>query len=285
MRINELRASAIRPHTCRGFHTRRTAMLVVGLALPWTLSAQGFADTTKTFFTRRDLVYSAVALGATGVLSIFDQRIAHYAQRPSVQGSDSRHSGVDDLTRVNETTLTEAAVLGYVVGRLAHSNTTADVAAHVGESVILTSVISQAIRGSLGRTRPSVSPTGQYNFRVGKGFSNFDNRAFPSLHSATAFAAAAALVGEIHERKPGASRFATPLLYAAAAVPGLTRVYLNQHWASDIVAGAFVGTLLGSRVVHYAHTHERNKIDRFLLGTSVVPDGHGGAAVSMSFTP
>ena len=78
-------------------------------------------------------------------------------------------------------------------------------------------------------------------------------------------------------RRPGAVKVAAPLLYTAALVPGLTRVYLDQHWASDIAAGAFVGALLGSRVVGYAHSHRRTRLDRVLLGVNVVPDGHGGA--------
>lgn len=273
----------------RTFRRGRTLIPALFVAfvplLPTAAAAQGFRDTTKTFFTRRDLAYTAVALAGTGVISIFDKRLAHYTQTPSVQGSSSRHDLVGNLTHVNETTLTEAAVVGYGVGRLTHSPTIADIAAHTGESVILTSAISQIIRGPLGRERPSVSPNDQYKFDVGKGFTHFDNRSFPSLHSATAFAAASALAGEIHERNPGASWYAAPLLYAAASVPGLTRMYLNQHWASDIVSGAFVGTLIGSRVVHYAHTHKRTKLDRVLLGTSVVPNGHGGATVGMSFTP
>jgi membrane-associated phospholipid phosphatase len=249
-----------------------------------SLAAQHAGDTTKTFFTRRDVAYSAAALAGTGIISIFDKRIANYTQSSTVQGSSSRHTAAGDLTRVNETTLTEAAIVAYAVGRLSHSATIADVAAHTGESVILTSVISQIIRGPLGRARPSVSPDDQYHFQFGKGFTHFDNRSFPSLHSATAFAAASALVGEIHERDPNASWFAAPILYAAAAVPGLTRMYLNEHWASDVVAGAFVGTLIGSRVVHYAHTHKRTKLDRFLLGTTVAPTAHG-MSVGMSFTP
>ena len=265
------------------------AAVVIAVTLAVALSprpaaAQHTGDTTKTFFTRRDIVYSAAALAGTGIVSIFDKRIANYTQTSNVQGSSSRHDVVSGLTHVNETTLTEAAIVAYAAGRLAHSSTIADVAAHTGESVVLTSVISQIIRGPLGRARPSVSPDDQYHFQFGKGFTHFDNRAFPSLHSATAFAAASALVGEIHERDPNASWFAAPILYAAAAVPGLTRMYLDQHWASDVVAGAFVGTLLGSRVVHYAHTHKRTKLDRILLGTTVVPTAHG-AAVGLSFTP
>jgi membrane-associated phospholipid phosphatase len=256
---------------------RVAALVVLGapLGAPGAVAAQ---DTTKTFFTRRDVTYTGAALVGTVLVSFFDKQIARWTQQPSVQGGSSRHDAVSKLTKVNETTLTGAAIITYGIGRLAHSHTTADVALHTAESTILTSVISQIIRGPLGRARPSVSPDDQYTFEFGKGFTHFNNRAFPSLHSATAFAAASALVAETRLRNPDALWYAAPLLYAGAAVPGVTRMYLNQHWASDVVSGAFVGTLLGSRVVHYAHTHERTKLDRALLGSTAaaVPDGRGG---------
>jgi membrane-associated phospholipid phosphatase len=253
-------------------------------ARPARLAGQR-GDTTKTFFTRRDVALTGGALVGTAILTRFDTKIARWWVSPGVQGSSSRSRVVGDLTHVNETTLTAAAILSYGIGRLVNSPTFGDVSLHTAESVVLTSVISQAIRGPLGRTRPSVDITDPYHFQFGKGFTHFDNRSFPSLHSSTAFAAASALVGEIRERDPGAAWFAAPVLYAAAAVPGLTRMYLNQHWASDIAAGAFVGTLLGSRVVHYAHTHKRSKLDRVLLGTAVLPNGHGGGLAVVTLRP
>ena len=240
-------------------------------------------DTAKTFFVKRDLLWSAAALAATGAISVFDKRIANWTQSPSIQGSSSRHNFVNDLTKVNETTLTGAAILSYGIGRLAHVNTMADVSLHTAEATILTSLISQTIRGPLGRERPSISPDDQYKFQFGKGFTHFDNRSFPSLHSAVGFAAATAVSTEIHERNPGASWWVTPVAYTVAMVPGLTRMYLHQHWASDVVAGGFVGALIGTRVVRYAHTHKRNKLDRALLGSIIQPDARGGVDVGFSF--
>jgi hypothetical protein len=239
-------------------------------------------DTAKTFFVKRDLLWSGVALAGSGVISVFDKRIAHWWQSPSVQGSSSRHNAVNDLTKINETTLTGAAIISYGIGRLAHANTMADVSLHTAESTILASGISQVIRGPVGRERPSISPNDQYKFQFGKGFTHFDNRSFPSLHSATGFAAATAVSAEIHERNPDASWWVTPVAYTVAMVPGLTRMYLNQHWASDVVSGGFVGALIGNRVVHYAHTHKRTKLDRWLLGSMIIPDGRGGVAVGNS---
>ena len=236
----------------------------------------------KTFFTRHDLLATGIAAAVTGGVMVFDKKIAKWTQSPHVQGSQSLHHTIDQLTRVNETPLTIAAVVTYGVGRLAHSPTAADVGLHWTEALIFTDVISQAIRGPLGRARPRVVVDDDYNpfvFHPFKGFTKFEYRAFPSLHSAVGFATAAALVGEIRERNQDAARWAAPPLYALALVPGLTRMYLNQHWASDVISGAFIGQLIGSRVVHYAHTHKRTKLDRALLATSVIPDDYGRTLV------
>jgi membrane-associated phospholipid phosphatase len=230
----------------------------------------------KTFFVKRDLVASGIAFAASVGMSAFDLRIAHWARSPGVQGDSSRHDKVSAITRVNETPLTLAALATYGIGRLAHSETTADVGLHTFEALVLTTGISEVLRGSIGRTRPREAKENPFLFKPGKGFSQFETRSYPSLHTAAAFATATALIGEIHERRPEATKVAAPLLYAAAMIPGLTRIYLDQHWASDIVAGGFLGALLGSRVVSYAHSHRRTRLDRTLLGVSAVPDGYGG---------
>ena len=250
-----------------------------------SVKAVGFPDSgraQKTFFTRHDLVPVAVAAVVTGGVAVFDERIARWTQTSHVQGSQSLHSSVSDLTRINETPLTIASVVTYGIGRLAHSQTTADVGLHWTESLLLTDVISQAIRGPLGRARPRVSQDDAFKFNFGSGFTKFENRAFPSLHAAVGFATAASLLGEIQLRNPSATKYAAPLLYGFAMIPGLTRMYLNQHWASDVVAGAFIGQFIGHRVVHYAHTHQRTKLDRALLATSVTPNGFGGTIVSVN---
>src|SRR5436190_16968896 len=238
----------------------------------------------KTFFTRHDLLATGIALAVTGGVMVYDEKIGYWTQSDHVQGSARLHKAISDLTRLNETPLTIASVLTYGIGRISKSKTTADVGLHWTEALLLTDVISQAIRGPLGRARPHVTQNDDYNpfvFHPFKGFSNFGYRAFPSLHSAVGFATAAALVGEIRERDQSASRYWAVPLYTLAMVPGLTRMYLNQHWASDVISGAFIGQLIGSRVVHYAHTHNPNKIDRALLATSVTPDDYGRMLVTV----
>ena len=248
-------------------------------------TARIHVPTQKTFFVKRDLVATGVALAGTAAVSAFDLRFARWARSAKVQGDSSRHELVDELTRINETPLMLAALATYGVGRVAGSGTTADVGLHTLEALVLTTTVSQAVRGVFGRTRPRVSLEDPYRFKPGTGFSGFETRSFPSLHTSAAFATATALVGEIHARRPSATKVAAPLLYTAAMVPGLTRIYLDQHWASDIVAGAFVGALLGSRVVGYAHSHRRTRLDRALLGVSAMPDGRGGVMLTVNAAP
>jgi hypothetical protein len=71
-------------------------------------------------------------------------------------------------------------------------------------------------------------------------------------------------------------------MYAGATAVGLSRMYHNKHWASDVVMGAAIGTFSGRKVVQYAHGHPHNFIDQLILRTSVVPDGQGGRLVMVS---
>jgi len=244
--------------------------------------------TDKTFFTREDLLITGVGFAASIAVSAFDERIARWSQSSGVQGSSSRRSTFEWVTHVNEQPLTILALGTYGVGRLAHLETTADVGLHTAEALILTISVAELIRAPLGRARPRVandSLTDSFNafiFKFGGGFTEFDHRAYPSMHSAVAFATAAVLVGEVRVRNPGAVKVAAPLLYTAALIPGITRIYLNQHWASDIVAGGVLGAWVGDKVVRYAHSHRRSKLDAVLLGLSVLPDGRGGVVAAVS---
>lgn len=254
------------------------------VAAPFVASmGQTARDTVdKTFFTRRDLVKAGAILAGSGIVSAFDTRIAHWTQTSSVQGGQSRHDLADHLTVVNETPLTIGAFAVYGIGRLSGNETVADVGLHTTEALVLTVGLAEAIRGPLGRARPRESIDDQYNFKFWGGFTDFAKRSYPSIHAAVAWTTATTLVGELKLRDPDAVKYVEPVLYTAALIPGFTRMYLNQHWASDVVAGSFMGAMLGSKLVTYAHTHDKSKLDRALLGAIVAPDSRGGMMVGAS---
>jgi membrane-associated phospholipid phosphatase len=254
------------------------------LVLPATALAQTVDTVThdKTFLTRKDFVVLGAGALATGILSIWDDDIARASQQGRYQDS-SLHSFALNVSKAQETTLTIASLATYGIGRLTKQRTVADVGLHSTEAVVLASLTSQLIRGPLGRTRPNqVADSDQYDFHFGKGFTHFANRAFPSIHTSSGMAVATVLTMEMSRRHVAATPYVAPLLFAAGLLPGLSRIQLDQHWASDVLAGAVMGVFSGYKVVSYSHDHPNNRFDRVLLKANVMPDPLGGWKVGYS---
>jgi membrane-associated phospholipid phosphatase len=243
------------------FHMLEAASMRIRLGLLGLVVLAGQAaaqsdSVSKTLLTRRDAEIGAAALATAAVISHFDPKIyAFFSDTNNAHVRKGRRFG-DAFTHINETTLTLGGIAAYGVGRLARSPALTDVAFHTTEAVVTASIASQLIRGPLGRSRPAVTAgKDQYDFHWFQGFGKFNYRAFPSIHSSSGFAAATALVQETRHRKPGALKVVAPVLYGLALTPGLSRMYLGQHWASDVFAGAVMGTMAGMKAVNYSHAH------------------------------
>jgi hypothetical protein len=273
---------------------RHAVVVLLSLSLIGQTASAQRADSSsvsKTFFTRQDLVVAAAGLAVTGAISAFDPQIARRSQRGrtyDVNGkeADALSKFSRNVSKVNETTLTVGGIVAYGAGRLFHAPTFTDIALHSTESVVLASLASQLIRGPLGRTRPYVShDSDQYKFKPGRGFfgdSTFDYRSFPSIHTSSSIAVATVLTMELNRRHSDATPYVAPVFFAAGLLPGLARIRLDQHWASDVAAGAIMGVWAGYKVVSYSHAHPTNWFDRTLLAASVVPDGQGHLAIAFS---
>lgn len=250
----------------------RSRALALALLIAGRTAAQTTDDTSpKTFYTGRDAAVAVSFMAASAGLSVFDARVAHFFRDTSLTHVRIGHRLDDVFTHINETTLTVGGLAVYAIARLAKSDGLADVAFHTAESVAAASLSAQVIRGPLGRTRPRDAQRpfdDPYEFHFFKGFTHFEQRAFPSIHSSSGFAAASAIVAEVKRRDPGATWFVAIPAYAVALTPGLSRMYLGQHWASDIFAGAFLGTFYGWRVVDYSHAHPTTRVDRIFLGSA-----------------
>ena len=261
----------------------RRILLALLLARP--LTAQ--SDTvSKTLFTGRDGRIAIGFLLTSAAISHFDPKITHWFTDTALSHVRTGQRLDKAFTHINETTLTLAGVAAYGVGRLSHSQSMTDIAFHTTEAIVSASLASQVIRGPLGRSRPTTSAS-QYDFHWFQGFTNFKYRAFPSIHSASGFAAATALVEETRIRHPSAVKFVAPILYGLALTPGLSRMYLGQHWASDVFAGAFMGSFAGMKAVRYSHTHPGYRFQDAFVPTDGLAmsalDGRVGLAWSKTF--
>ncbi|HEX7978829.1 MAG TPA: phosphatase PAP2 family protein [Gemmatimonadaceae bacterium] len=259
--------------------TRRcTRALFLAIALSAAASptarAQGAGQPSGVVITGRDLGITAAATLGTAAVTRIDVPIARYFGDSAYR---ARHPGFTTAAKrasmATETVLMLTGGTVYGIARLRHDDGTADVALHGTEAVLFPALFIQVIRGALGRSRPYVDSGGverrdsdPYHFELLHGFTSFDYRSFPSMHAMASVAVAAAMSTEMRERNTPHRAVISPLLYAAAAMPGLARLYLDQHWASDIALGAFLGAFAGQKVVTYSHAHPDNRIDRKLLG-------------------
>jgi len=132
---------------------------------------------------------------------------------------------------------------------------------------VLTAAAQTAIKGGAGRSRPFVTRNSDpFDFHPGLGFRDPAYRSLPSLHNGGSLAFASVLVSEVTHRNPGRARFLAPITYSAGSLPGLGRMYVNKHWASDVVLGSAMGLGAGLFTARYHQLRPDNAIDRFALG-------------------
>ncbi len=122
------------------------------------------------------------------------------------------------------------------------------------QSAGLMAIQSYAISGLLvripkelfGRTRPgSYGVEGAFDFR-GPG----NGVGFPSGHTISAFSVATIFAEQYKDTKwvPIAS-------YSLATLAGLSRIYDNKHWASDVFVGAIMGIAIG-KFIYRSHKQD-----------------------------
>jgi membrane-associated phospholipid phosphatase len=166
----------------------------------------------------------------------------------------------------------------YVVGRFGHVPKLAEIAVHGTEAVVAGAGVASAIKIVAGRARPyATRDTNPRDFGFLRGRKADSLKAFPSGHATAAFSAAAAVVAETNEAWPQYTWIVAPVMFGGATAVGLSRMYDDQHWASDVLMGAAIGTFAGLKVVRFNHTHAGNQLDKILLGTRVVPTANGTA--------
>ena len=234
----------------------------------------------KHLFNHRDAIIAGALTVTTFALFPLDRRLAQELQDSSTQANrffGRASKGVESLASPGAYFIAGGL---YVVGRVTNHPRVADLGWHGAESVLVGEGISSLLKGIMGRGRPYVSKTTTpRDFDWGRGFKSSDWRSFPSGHTTTAFAAAAAFTDETTLWWPHSTWIIGPVMYSGATLVGLSRMYHNKHWASDVALGALIGTFSGKKVVLASHDHPGNFFDRVLLGTHVAPSEFGTVRV------
>lgn len=141
----------------------------------------------------------------------------------------------------------------FVIGKAARHEGVEDAGWHATQSVLLAGGVTSVLKFAVGRARPlDVEGSDGDEFLPMRGHRD-EWSSMPSGHTTVAFAAASAFSAELGRSHPKVARWVRPLLYGSAAAVGISRLVDERHWASDVIVGAGVGTIVGRRLVSFSH--------------------------------
>jgi len=203
----------------------------------------------------------AAGAGASlGTLFLADESIDSFARKQRSHFTD----------RVSGATTWIGGGVGFripfvlLAGGLAFADAnTRDMGRETLEACLFSEYVTKGLKKAIGRERPFES-NGETTF---KPFSAHDS--FPSAHTTQAFAIASVVA----MRSEG---WVVPTLaYTAAAVVAFDRVNDRAHFASDVLAGALVGTVTGRFLVA---RHSRKQLRQPRVELEIIPIPSGLAA-------
>jgi membrane-associated phospholipid phosphatase len=127
----------------------------------------------------------------------------------------------------------------YIGGRLGHNEKLQETAFDgIVASIFAGGVIAGVLKEVVGRVRPAAHQ-GVYTFHPFSG-----NASFPSGETTEAFAAGSVIAAHYPKL------WVEIACYGTASLVGFARMRQDGHWASDVLAGALIGTTVGRAVVH-----------------------------------
>ena len=263
--------------------TLLTLVLVLVPVAPALAQARDTTPRTAPFFTYRD----ALLIGAFGASALaldpLDRHFATRLQDPNNQNNRFLHHASTVFRLMGQPAPQIIAVGLYGVGRVARNQRIEKLAVHGTEAMLLSTTVTTTIKVLSGRARPRRDTSKALGFKLGRGLPSFlggegtEFQSFPSGHATTAFTVASASTAEFSHwvdewHSPQAYKYLVgSVLFGGATLVGISRMYNNAHWASDVIAGAAIGTLAGIKTVRYDYRHPNNKVERWLVKVQVVP--------------
>jgi membrane-associated phospholipid phosphatase len=187
-------------------------------------------------------ILAGTITAATGALIIVDDNIQSWVQ-------SHKTSGLNDISKYiaepwgtnkfhkNYSLIASAGFLSY--GIIANDSKATHCAFSGVKAFFLTGALTYIPKSIFGRQRPNQKDgPDNYDWRGA-----FQGESFFSGHTSVSFAFAS-VVAEYYKT----TKWVPIVSYTFASLTGLSRIYDNKHWASDVLAGAAFGIAIGKLV-------------------------------------
>ena len=139
----------------------------------------------------------------------------------------------------------------YIYGLAWHNPESETAALLTGKAMVIAGGFTWLFKGITGRHRPNQDMPANPALWEGP-FNNFKYVSFPSGHTALAFSAAAVLSSYYHDKT-----WVAVTSFSLATLVGISRIYDDKHWASDVFGGAVLGFAIG-KLVYNNHQKKGN---------------------------
>ena len=211
---------------------------------------------------------AALAVACIAVLSQEDSRIDTAVQRNRTATTDSISRDLRPLGTYAGIGISVASLGGGLLFKNAEWRDTGRDA--IEAELFAAGIVTPVLKQIVGRSRPSQgSDADEFHSFSG-------NQSFPSGESTEAFALASVFAA----RSRG---WVVPVVaYTLASGVALARMNDHAHFASDVVAGAFIGTAIGHSIVH-RHLADSEKSVSWNLVPVTSQRGVGGVGIGVRF--
>lgn len=206
-----------------------------------TWAGQDVRAMARSIATRR---VAAGAVGAAGLVVLLSGKDEQITQRVIDFAESAPRQARRALNEVGNVNVVRPLALLFFVGTLASGDKRLQDAAFTSvEAIILSNLMTNALKGIVGRARP-------YQGRGATSFAPFSgNTSFPSGHATTVFALTTPWL--LHYGNIPAAT-----LFALGAGTSIVRMADNVHWFTDVL----VGTAIGFSTAYFLTRRHRRSI-------------------------
>ena len=193
--------------------------------------------TAPFHWNKKNWIGFGVVTSSIAATLLVDQKVADFSQEHRSRGLDHFSANFLEPFDKEYSFMLMGGFLAH--GLLTENKKSVSTGLLLLESYSLAMLFVRIPKNLAGRKRPDAWPSSAPTDWEGP----FQGASFPSGHTAASFAVASVIANQYREHK-----WVPVTAYTIASLVGLSRIYDNKHWLSDVVAGAVIGTVIGNLV-------------------------------------